>query len=233
MRRIADALSLPLLRSRVRVDGTSEQAARNARYAALEAMARRHGARRILLAQTADDRAESVLFHLQRGTGLRGLAPMRRRSLVHGVWRVRPALHQRRAALHTMAAPFDPVCDPTNRATGPSRSRLRHLTLPDWEGRLGTDPVPMLCELAQLADRTRGALERASAPSFDRRVLLAQPDALFPYCVEAMRVGPPLSRAAYASLRAYLEAGRGDRDFVTPAGDRWRNGPQGQLSVTV
>ncbi|MHC4939923.1 MAG: tRNA lysidine(34) synthetase TilS [Planctomycetota bacterium] len=230
VRRIADALGLELRTRKVKVEGRGEAEARDARYASLEAMAR--DCRGILLAQTADDRAEGVLFALRRGTGLRGLAALRRRTRIRGVWRVRPALRVRRADLRRDATSLKPIEDLSNRGTAPARSRLRHLELPAWAERLGEDPVPLLCALADRAERVRSLLERRAWKA-DRRDLLAEPAVTFPYLVEALRgEGPPLTRAAYESLRAYLEAGRGDRSFTTPAGDCWRNRPAGGVEVT-
>jgi len=232
--RIAVALGLPLRVRTVRVEGRGEAGARAARYAALGEMAR--DCRGILLAQTADDRAEGVLLALRRGTGLRGLAALQRRRRIDGVWRVRPALGVRRAELREAAGALLPVADRTNRATAAARARVRHLELRAWEARLGCDPVPLLCALADRAARVRAVLEaraRSLAPAVRRARLLEEPGPAFPYLVEALRgEGPPLTRAAYASLRDYLAAGRGDRTHTTPAGDRWRNRPRDRLEVT-
>jgi len=234
VRRIAGELGFPLRTAAVEVEGGGEAEARRARYAALHAMAA--DCLGILLAQTADDRAEGVLLALRRGTGLRGLASLRRRRIIGGVWRVRPALALRRAELRAAAAPHRPVADATNRSCARARARARHLELPAWRGALGEDPVPLLCALADRAEALRSALEtRAARMARDagRSVLLGEPAAAFPYLVEALRGGgPPLTRAAYASLRAYLAAGRGDREHRTPAGDRWRNRPSDALLVT-
>ncbi|GGL42782.1 tRNA lysidine(34) synthetase TilS [Phycicoccus endophyticus] len=63
----------------VAVDATGtgvEDAARSARYAALEQVAGRLGARLVLLGHTLDDQAEQVLLGLARGSGARSLAGM-------------------------------------------------------------------------------------------------------------------------------------------------------------
>jgi tRNA(Ile)-lysidine synthase len=57
-----------------------EEAARNARRRFLIGAARRAGARKVALGHTADDRAETVLFNILRGTGLEGLASLAPRA---------------------------------------------------------------------------------------------------------------------------------------------------------
>ncbi len=57
-----------------------EEAARLARRRFLADVARRRGARFIALGHHADDRAETVLFHILRGTGVEGLASLGPRS---------------------------------------------------------------------------------------------------------------------------------------------------------
>ena len=105
-----------------------EETARRLRYAFLEATADRIAARRIATAHNADDNAETVLLHLLRGSGLKGLggiAPVRGRV-------IRPLLEVSRVEIeaYCAAAGISYVTDATNADTTYSRNYLRHEVLP-------------------------------------------------------------------------------------------------------
>lgn len=105
-----------------------EQTLRNARYAALETLARAAGARSIVTAHTAEDQAETVLLALFRGSGLDGLAGMTpRRPLASGIDLVRPLLRVTHAELATelrrSGLPY--AIDPTNADPRYRRNALR------------------------------------------------------------------------------------------------------------
>ena len=57
-----------------------EEAGRLVRRRFLAETARKHGARKVALAHHADDRAETVLFNILRGTGIEGLAALKPRA---------------------------------------------------------------------------------------------------------------------------------------------------------
>ena len=237
---IARLLGRRLVRTRLSGRDPSEAGARRERYRALTALARRHGCVAIATAHTADDLAETVLFNMLRGTGLRGLGSLRPAVVIDGVLRVRPALDERRADLRAWAGAYEPVQDLTNRSCRASRARLRGLLLPALGRRLGEDPVPVLCALAKEATAMRAVLEKRAAglaAGSERRRLVAEPEVAFPYLVEAVRrragrAGPPLTRNAYRSLRAFLEAGRSGRSLKTPGGETWSLRPGGGLEVS-
>ena len=109
-----------------------EEAARALRYAFLEETAEALGAARIATAHNADDNAETMLLHLARGTGLRGLCgiPPRRGRIV------RPLLTTTRAeiAAYLEAHGVPNVEDSSNSSDVYTRNRLRHQVTPVFCG---------------------------------------------------------------------------------------------------
>jgi tRNA(Ile)-lysidine synthase len=115
-----------------RAGESPEDAARQARYRALADMAQTHGLSHVLLAQHADDQAETLLLALSRGAGVSGLAGMPVEMDRHGVRFVRPWLTQRSADLRAwLQTQGQAWCeDPSNQDTRYTRNRLRHTVLP-------------------------------------------------------------------------------------------------------
>lgn len=76
-----------------------ENAAREARYKMMTDFCRENNIYALLVAHQADDQIETFLMNLGRGSGLYGLAAMRRESFRDGVRIVRPLLDVSRAEL--------------------------------------------------------------------------------------------------------------------------------------
>ena len=72
--------------------GAGESWAREARYDALKELAEQTGAEGLITAHHRRDQAETVLMHLLRGSGLRGLCGMREDSRINGLRILRPLL---------------------------------------------------------------------------------------------------------------------------------------------
>ena len=186
-RRVADLAASLGARSTVETvtvegPGGPEGSARDARRAALRAVALREGAP-ILLGHTMDDQAETVLLRLARGSGpssLRAIAPFSRDD--DGVTWLRPLLKLRRTDTEQACAQagLTPLQDPTNDIDGPwraadgsplRRSALRHRAIPALASALGVDPVPALARTAALCAADDDALAQWAGALADAAVL--------------------------------------------------------------
>ncbi|MCB1886782.1 MAG: tRNA lysidine(34) synthetase TilS [Rhodocyclaceae bacterium] len=148
-RRICAELGVPLSIERVAVVASGkgvEAAAREARLAALA----RQPADWVVLGHHADDQAETVLFRLLRGAGVRGGGGMRaleRRA--DGLCLMRPLLTVRRReiAAWARAGGLAWIEDGSNASTVFSRNFLRHEILPVMASRFPA-AVERLCATA-------------------------------------------------------------------------------------
>ncbi len=113
-----------------------EEAAREVRYTFLAEVARSIGANRVAVGHTTDDHVETILMHLIRGTGsrgLRGLQPSSQwQSSGSSLTIIRPLLQVSRQ--ETAAYCYDhqliPRFDTSNLSLSPLRNRIRHQLLP-------------------------------------------------------------------------------------------------------
>jgi len=171
-----------------------EETARELRYAFLRKTAQDTGAQYIAVAHTAGDNAETLLFHLARGTGLRGLCGMAPKN---GDL-IRPLLTTTRGEiedyLRFWGLPWRE--DPSNREDVYARNRLRHRVLPELEAlypgflvRL-TDTAQRLREDEDcLTAQAEEALERER---FRRRRMGPSPSRrrMWPGCPSPLPSGP-------------------------------------------
>ncbi len=111
---------------------------------------------RVAFAHHMDDRAESILMHIGRGSGLAGLVGIR---YVDGVF-IRPLLDLRleeiESAAEILGLPWRE--DETNRSDAFLRNRVRRTLIPTWSDVLGYDPVPVLARLGDAAEGDEQAL---------------------------------------------------------------------------
>ncbi|KTC35161.1 tRNA(Ile)-lysidine synthetase [Pseudomonas sp. ABAC61] len=134
---VCDALGVPLQVVHVQVPaGASlERAAREARYGAFEGLMA--GNELLLMAQHRDDQAETLLFRLLRGGGVRGLAAMPQQRPLGRGHLLRPLLGVPRAELERYADEhrLGWVEDPSNADHRYSRNYLRHQVMPVLQAR--------------------------------------------------------------------------------------------------
>ena len=126
---------------------------------------------------TADDRAETVLLALLRGTGVDGLAALSP-SARH------PIVGVRRSETTALCVDLGltPVRDPSNDDRRFTRNRVRHEVLPLLDDVAGRDVVPLLCRLADLAAGDAALLDALAGEAVpdptDARAVAAAPDPL-------------------------------------------------------
>lgn len=167
------------------------QVARDARYALLTDACHAAGIHDLFLAHHGDDQAETVLMRLAKGSGIDGLAGMRKRQQRGSITLWRPFLEIPKVRLiATCAAHALPyVTDPSNEAERFARGRLRQvMPLLADEGM----EAERLCDLARRAGdasdalrffteaflRTHSQRDTMGALWLDRQALVAQPPAI-------------------------------------------------------
>jgi tRNA(Ile)-lysidine synthase len=208
---VAEAARRNLGASLCRLDPTErrrgesvEMWARAARYACLDAVAARVRASRIVVAHTLDDQAETVLLHLLRGTGPRGLAgipPLRHRIL-------RPLLTVSRGEIEAYAAARHLAyrTDASNASDAYLRNRVRHHLLPLLAKEYNPRIVRSLAALAALVREDESALAEQAASLLAQAAREAGPTVRL--AVEALRAAPPaVARRAFQD--AFQRASRG------------------------
>jgi tRNA(Ile)-lysidine synthase len=128
----------------------------------------------VLTGHTADDQAETVVLHLLRGSGLTGLAGMRRAG--------HPLLGLRRRETVALCADLGlvPVDDPTNTSPNHRRNRIRHELLPLADAIAQRDVAAVLARAAGVVRDDDDLLEQLASAldPTDARALAAAPRAL-------------------------------------------------------
>ena len=132
-----------------------QEQARNVRYGALSAWMLERGLQALLTGHHLDDQAETVLMRLNRGSGVRGLAGMRRRAPLPGSpdqLLLRPLLGWRRSELERICADacVSPALDPGNEDEKHERIRIRKALA--GSGWLNAEPLARSADHLAAAD---------------------------------------------------------------------------------
>lgn len=196
-----------------------EAAARDARYAAIAALARKLGSHWIALGHTRNDQAETVLLRLARGSSLDGLTGMRwlseravplqpgdRESVRLSI--LRPLLEVSRLEIERYAEAhrLQPVEDASNHSPAFRRNIVRHRVLPALE-----DAMPH----ATTAIARTAALLREDAGYLDALAREAEREVIKEIAGMVMVAREPARRLHPALLRRVIAA-----TIVRVAGDQ-------------
>ena len=228
---LADELSVPFERLHVELaTGNVQGEARRSRYGALARAAGRHGCAAVATGHTATDQAETVLMHLVRGTGLRGLAGMPvRRPLTRRVELVRPLLGISRHDVEAEAAAraWRWREDASNATDAYQRNRIRHDVLPLLEQEGGRETVHRIAAAARAARASLPDLGRFAVPgeralAVDAVLALQDRSALW---AEALAAWAPDARRSRDLIRQLDGLATGQVGRHVPVGDlaAWRD----------
>ncbi len=190
-----------------------EAAARQARYDFLARVASTEGASAVALGHTADDQAETVLLHLLRGTGIRGLRGM----LPLSRWRssdgasevvlVRPLLEVKRQETEAYCANHGlvPRHDSSNLEERFTRNRIRRSLMP---------------QLRRYNPAVTQALTRlASTVAQDVAYIDQQVQSLWPSIAAREPWGMRLHRQGFNKLHPSIQAHALQRAYAEVAGE--------------
>ncbi len=144
-----------------------EEAGRRARYQIFDRYYREGAVQRVALAHHRNDQAETMLFRLMRGTGLRGLRGMEPVRLPY----VRPLLCVTRPEIESwlLAQGIAWVEDATNQELTYARNQIRHQVLAPME-RMRPGTVEHMAETARQLGEVEDFLEAAVAEAMETYV---------------------------------------------------------------
>ena len=205
-----------------RLRGTGvEETARDMRYAFLRQAAQKAGAGLIATAHTASDNAETILFHLARGSGLRGLGGIlpRREEII------RPMLTVTRREVedYLLHHCLPHMEDSSNFNDDYTRNRIRHQVLPvleevspgflarvaDTAALLRADEACLTGLAGELAGR---AVPREGGLAIEASVIASAPDPIASRCLRLLlgRLWGGDQNCSAVHLNALLKLCRGD-----------------------
>lgn len=142
---------------------SEEEAGRELRYRALYERKTKHG--KIAVAHNADDQAETVLFHLCRGCGVKGLGGI---APVSGDI-IRPLLETTRAEIeeYLKERGQEYITDSTNLSIDYTRNRIRHNILPVLEEEIHRGAAAHIASAARMAREAEDYLESLTKERFE------------------------------------------------------------------
>jgi tRNA(Ile)-lysidine synthetase-like protein len=135
-----------------------EEEARTRRYDAIHACMQNHGYAFAATGHTLDDQAETILYRIIRGTGIRGLAGM---EFMRPDGIIRPMLGMKRShvAEYDRLQGIAYVNDRTNNDTRLARNHIRTAIIPLLE-KINPQAVRSIASLANIAREEGSALEK-------------------------------------------------------------------------
>lgn len=229
---------VPALRKDSRL--SIQQAARQARYEFLAETAGRAGAGVIATAHTRDDRIETVLLNILRGTGVEGLRgiPYRRGPFI------RPLLDTSRSDVESYCDDhgLSPRRDSSNLSSAYSRNNVRRELIPYLERRYNGSVQDALLRLSEIASAESDYLVRIARDWIAGRCKLPAPDLhslpvalqrrVLREWIRERRPDDALVNIGHETIEAIRQAATGPFAITLPGGEWIASGDGTTLTLT-
>lgn len=168
VRALADAWGVPCVVRDLAVrdsPGNLESNARDGRYALLQEIAKEQECNAIAIGHHADDQLETILMHLMRGSGVRGMRGMSTSTQFDDVPVIRPMLDVTRDEIERLLVDAGITWreDETNRDTAFLRNRVRHELVPSMRSicpEIAHRAADWSADLSQILSMMEDAVER-------------------------------------------------------------------------
>ena len=178
VRSVCNELNIPFFLNNADVTGYAketgkgtEEAGRELRYRFFESLA--EGGAKIAVAHNMNDLSETMLFHLCRGSGPRGLSsiPPVRGSLI------RPLLCVKRSEIEEFLAEREiKYCTDSSNLSGEyTRNRIRNRVMPLLESEVSSEATEHMAESAALLRKITDFADAAAAEAFERVSVRVEP----------------------------------------------------------
>ncbi|MGI6452612.1 MAG: tRNA lysidine(34) synthetase TilS [Syntrophomonadaceae bacterium] len=184
-----------------------EEAGRDCRYSFFHELRQEISANRIAVAHHQDDVAETVLLHLLRGSGIKGLRGI---LPAQGVI-IRPLLGVRKEdILLYMKENSWPYClDQSNQDTYYLRNRIRHQLMPYLKENYNPRIVDGLNHLAEIAREENDFLEMEAEKLWQQAVIETTPDSIIMAADLCHKLHPALRNRIFLKAAEILRAQAG------------------------
>ena len=169
---------------------SEEEAGRKTRYEAFEAVAKEIGADYIAVAHNSNDRSETMLFHLFRGSGIKGLGSIQpvRDNIIRPIL----CLERKEIEAYLEDRGITYCQDATNATDDYTRNRIRHHILPYAEEHVVQGAIAHMARSAEMLSETEDYLEQQTRMELQR-------------CATENEAGYEISVEAYLACHPVLQ----------------------------
>lgn len=171
---LAETLNIPLeighWNKKPSSKGSIEELARKARQRFFSRVAQKHKCKKIALAHTKNDLAETVLMRLLRGSGLSGLRGILPKRSINDLVYVRPIINISRKNIERFLkeSKIKFITDPTNKETIYFRNKIRLKLIPELKKNYNDNIQDLLINISETACTDYDYLESQADAWFKR-----------------------------------------------------------------